>query len=40
MTPSILREKVNPLAMREWSLTDLNSIRGAFGGAHRPQVWN
>ena len=29
MTPSILREKVLSLAMREWSLTDFTTIRGA-----------
>ena len=32
-----LREKVNPLAMREWSLTDFNPIRGAFGGRTDPR---
>ena len=29
MTPSILREKVHLLAMREWSLTDFTTVRDA-----------
>ena len=37
MTPSILREKVHLLAMREWSLTDFTPIRGAFGGRTDPR---
>ena len=37
MTPSILREKVNSLAMREWSLKDFTSIRDAFGGRTDPR---
>ena len=37
MTPSILREKVLSLAMREWSLKDFTSIRGAFGGRTDPR---
>ena len=37
MTPSILREKVHLLAMRECSLTDFTPIRGASGGRTDPR---
>ena len=37
MAPSILREKMHLLAMREGSLTDINPIRGTFEGRTDPR---